>query len=420
MAVEVRGGTDLAGFWDGFLANYWEKQPMVLPDPPVTVRMDPDELFEGIARGVRNRGKKRAPGFRFWLDNGSLSADVGRFLPSPEDGSWDGYFGRLEDQIGDREWSLQVNRLHLIDYDLWASARTFLSGFFEARGDIPAGYVDFDLFAGKYRSTPIGIHVDYIANFMFTPVGRKLMLAWPHESGPHLPKLTLDYDSVRDEAIRLEGDAETLIYFPSDYFHVGESPDEPTVSTNIAIFDPNPAGLVNQTVLKAAAKRLERARQEAGPQADAVGEEAMAAGQRQAMEALREAAADPAVEEELADARLRHLTGSGFDVVAAPAEVDPPADGDVIQRSASFPILTHSGAELTVSANGHSARLPVSDDRLQGVLDALNRDEALTVAQLIERCSRSTPPGDDIPADDLTRALVYRLDSWRAIERVHS
>jgi hypothetical protein len=348
-----------------------------------------------------------------------VTADLRTFLPNQRDGTWEGYFARMEDQLDGRDYNLAINRLHLVSYELWARARDFLSGLYTATGSLSPGYADFDVFAGKYRSTPVGIHVDHAANFMFTPVGRKRMLAWEPEVAARLPKETMDYEAVRGDAHWLEGDADTLVYFPSEFFHVGESPDEATVSTNIALFfDPDPLGEVVAEAHRRASRRIGGA--PVAPQTFPPGESAPGVGDgyRDALAALRQVLAGDTLEETLADAALRRATAFGFEVVPRPDDdAEPFGDDALVQRSAPYPILARRGDTTVVSANGHSAKVPAHPG-LDGLLEALNAGQAVRVGDLVDRCRRAGEAGDGVPAGDVVHAVLYRLASWRAVHAV--
>ncbi|MGF6884630.1 hypothetical protein ABIA39_007190 [Nocardia sp. GAS34] len=220
------------------LRTRWGRRPLEVIESPLAVGVDESLIWKALVDGASNR--ERYPDFtlRVTLDNHPLAIDAeAAYLPVESDTGLDGYLKRIDDQSGSSPWSVAASGIHTVSSALWDRARDFANDVRHELGVQPLGHVDMDIFMGHYQSTSVGIHQDFAHNFSFTLRGPKYLLTWPSKMGNKIPKRTLNYDSIRESATVLHGVPGGMTYFPSDEFHIGESPTRPTVAVNFALFE---------------------------------------------------------------------------------------------------------------------------------------------------------------------------------------
>ncbi|MEP5570012.1 MAG: cupin domain-containing protein [Halioglobus sp.] len=100
---------------------------------------------------------------------------------------------------------------------------------FQRESEHQSQAVGADIFIGNYKATPFGVHKDNLHNFMFMSLGRRIMHFWPDREG----------EKSADESRKVSFEVEPgdLLYWPPEYWHVGESTGETAVSMNIDIWE---------------------------------------------------------------------------------------------------------------------------------------------------------------------------------------
>lgn len=196
---------------------------------------------------------ERGPSDRFWLARNPQPSSMADFVrldldlmgPQANDGGFDGFFARL----ADHSYGINIHRLGSV-----VPAFTKLAEDVEsAVADAPGPKVQVwrtDTFFGNYRATPFGIHRDPASVFSFTLHGTRTYYTWPPEAfSPDDP----DLGTIRPEVLaRHLPDAErfdvgpgSLVYWPSNRWHLVGSPGEPFVVAQVSAYF-KPAD-VNQT-----------------------------------------------------------------------------------------------------------------------------------------------------------------------------
>lgn len=221
---------------------------------------------EHVAKAVGDCGLRGAPGVRFYLGGESLSLSrrIVPFLPRVEDQGWESYAERIE-RVGEgRDWCLIINDPpHYTSLFETASTRFFYP-LVQAVG-VPLNQYSAELFAGRYASTPFEIHTDpNLESFYSVLVGGKRLWFWEPDhwtrKGFDFPPRFLEL-SDRDRELADVRDVERgdLLYWPADYWHVGETPNF-TVSLGVSLVRPRPeqAGArLRQLVLNALKRMVE-------------------------------------------------------------------------------------------------------------------------------------------------------------------
>jgi 50S ribosomal protein L16 3-hydroxylase len=415
-----------ADFWSRFYQENWETRGAVIERPFAAPLAAPAETFDWlVTAGDRFRAGDRRVSIEFCIEHAQQLADVGRYLPEHSDGSADGYAERVTKLVGGRKFGLVVDDFQAFDATLWLRVREFLRGLFEHTG-LPGETAKATIFLGNYDSTPFGLHRGRSGNFMYVVDGRKRMRTWPDAFFRGKEDLTnrLDYQHYNDDSIVLDADPGDVIYWPSDYWHIGESVDgQLSAAVSIALFMDHVASADLQSEARGmVAQRLAR-----NPPAkpfvvypSRIGESvgAIAEVVSRATAALREVSQDPGLDLRLHAAWLNHVTGSGFTTVPSPLPMDHLDDQAVVRGRPEYPIIwMHTDDEdLICSVNGHAFSLTASPSNV-ALLERLNRGDRHRVDRLVtDHSGPSEADGvqfETTPAD--VRALLEKLVSLRAI-----
>ena len=281
------------------------------------------------------------------------------------------------------------------------------------------------LFFGNYDKTPRGIHKDPVDIFLFVIEGRKKMYLWPEEffqEGDHDARLDSDFAVLRRDAIVLEGEPGDVIYWPSGYWHVGESVGGLSLSLSLALKPLQPSSEILDH-LKQYIEEFVHASLDEGhfPTTPEELEEsaAMIAGvTKLALKALQKATRDSDFAEAIQVSWLDRLTASGSDPVPPPLPLKALADEAFVQGAPEYPILWIPLADhhVACSANGHAFTVP-ADPKIIKLLERLNSGETLQVKTLIEEHTGVTQ-GVGVEFNTVPegiRTVLSKLYSLRAI-----
>ncbi len=413
-------------FWSSFHATHWERVGAVIEQPFATPLATPAELFDAMVEASdRFRAGDASVSLEFCIGHTRMLADVARYLPEHADGGSTGYMARITQLLGGARFGLVVEDAQAYDATLWLRLRDFLRGLYQHTG-LPGDAAKATVFLGNYDRTPFGLHRGSSANFMFVVEGAKRMRTWPDAYFRGKPDLThrLDYEAYNADAIVMDANPGDIIFWPSDYWHIGESVDGGFSSAvSVALFmEPRPtaavmaraAGLVGAHHAEAGRTRALDAfpgdMRGAVERVDAMVEDAVAS--------LEDVSADRALRHALRVGALNTLTGFGFTRPPRPREGLTLADDMVVSGSGDFPMLwvDADDDDLVVSANGHALQVAASPHVL-ALLERVNSGERLRVGSLVEAHSGTVRAGGvefETTRDDV-RALVAKLVSLRAL-----
>ena len=111
----------------------------------------------------------------------------------------------------------------------------FYSGLWDRVG-LPLSGAITTLFHGSYEHSPVGVHRDRFATFMFGLKGRKRMRFWDERPWTEPVSSVLDYERHLGTSFTAEVGPGDLLYWPANYYHVGESATgQPATSVNIGV-----------------------------------------------------------------------------------------------------------------------------------------------------------------------------------------
>ncbi len=409
-------------FWSSFRESHWEKVGAVLTQPFVMPIATPDESFACLVEASdRFRSGDRSVQLEFCIEHAMLLADVGRFLPEASDESAAGYAARVTPLIDGRRFGLVVEDVHAYDATLWLRLREFLRGLFEHTG-LPGDACKATVFLGNYDRTPFGLHRGSSANFMFVVDGVKRMRTWPDAFFGGKEDLThrLDYARFNDDSIVMDAQPGDIIFWPSDYWHIGESVDGGMSSAvSVALFmTPRPA----EDVAKRAAGFVHAHLSDDAPSANLATREApvkrITREAARALTALAAAARDERLERALRVNLLNKLTAFGFERPPRPLATAALSDDHVVRADPAYPVLWMPDVddEVLVSACGHAFNVAASPHVL-GLIAALNTGAPSRVGDLMTRHSGTADAGDVSfeTSPESVRALLEKLVRLRAI-----
>jgi 50S ribosomal protein L16 3-hydroxylase len=412
-----------AHFWAGFRRTHWEAKGTVLRQPFATPIASPGEVFRCLVKaGERYRPRSHDADVEFCLEGAALLADVGKHLPRAGDRTAAAYGRRVTGLLEGQRFGLVVSELQQYGAPLWFRLRDFVRGLVAAVGT-PAT-AKATLFLGNYRNTPFGVHRGQSSNFMFVIEGRKRILGWPdaymrrHKADP---TYTLDYRRYRKDAVVLEGTPGDILYFPSDYWHIGEDVGGLSMAVSLMLFmEARPAEHVLPHVEERLATRLGAGTSRPGRSArrgTLRPVPGVSSYVESALTALRAMGRDTALRRMLTAAGLNHATGSGFTAVPPPLVARTLAETAVVRGHPEYPIRWLSGGtgEILCSANGHAFTI-AAHPKIPALIERLNGGEPYRVGDLVREYAGAAGKGSGraLPRIEV-RTLLSKLASLRAL-----
>ena len=415
--------------WAHLVEHHWEQKPLLIKQPFAGPLATAAELFQALVKaGDQFRAGDRSVTLRFYIEHALLQAEIGKHAPQSSDLSLKGYAQRLAPNLAGRGFALVLNDLQVYDARLWLRLREFLRGLYEFIG-LPADTVAADVWLGNYDKTPAGVHQDRASNFMFVIEGHRRMHLWPDEFFREMKPTdyALDYEPYLDEAITLEGEPGDLAYWPSSYWHIGESVGGLSVTLNLALylkFRPSVDVLSHATRMVREhlgpldqAQTYPFARERFQENAGTLPEQI-----ELATKVLRQVSRDARLVQAIRESWLNRITGSGFTELPPASPWRSLDDAQVVRGCADYPILWLPAAddEIICSANGHSFTIAAHPKILQ-LIERLNTGEACRVKSLIAEHAGSIRVDDTefVAEAEEIRALLEKLYTWHAITDGH-
>ena len=394
-------------FWPDFAARYYGHEPVQTSKDQADLDISTEEMFRLLLRASAARESgPAAPGIRFHIGQRQVIADLADYLPVAADGSLDGYFARLERDLGGEPYLLVVERAQVSSRPVWQAVARFLSGLYAATGALP-GSVDVEVFVGRYPHTIPGIHRERSSVFVSMVQGAKDILVWPPDQAG-LPLGSACYQDAVASARRLRCAPGRLVYWPAMHWHVGESPAQATAGLHIAVLDEPPTVrdlLADTSELDAAV----------GPPAipgwstAEPHDLALPPGLDAALQSVVAAYSDPRVlRDKLIAGWLRRRTALGLSAVPPGRRVSLRAD-DVLIRDGVHPIVLarRDSATSWLAADGRVGYARSVPSLLQ-LVDWLNCGEPVSVAVALEL---AVAPLDR----KVLMQVLTLLASWRAL-----
>ncbi len=166
------------------------------------------------------------------VDTSSAQRDL---LPHVRDVSFEGYNRRMTSKHRIADYSLVIADWHQFSRELWERIVRCAAPICERVG-VSASRMDTQVFLGTYKRTPFGVHVDPTSAFHFPLIGEKRMRFWPAAYAEDTPSLdhAQEYSAHLAHSISAVARPGQAIYWPSNYWHVGESEGDFSVTWRFA------------------------------------------------------------------------------------------------------------------------------------------------------------------------------------------
>jgi len=380
-------------FWTNFAASYWEKRPRVLRSGLSGPLLTPGETFQALIGASDHYRAGSGTSIDFYIEYAKLIADVGAHLPDSNDRSLEEYAARISRQIGRRRFGLVVEDIHIYHPTLWLKLRDFLRPLYEMIG-IPGDSATSSIFLGNYEKTPFGLHVGDAGTFKFVLQGRKRMRVWPGEcfSGKKHLAFTRNYEQFLKGSSVLEGEPGNLLYWPSSYWHIGESiAGDVVMSLSVPIFFAGRPSSDLEPIEKWMDQKLSASNHgNLYPLATRALQKSVSkltASTGRMARTLGEASRDVEILRTLQVRSLNRITAFGFNRVPPPLPPEPLEDHENVSSNSNYPLLwIEAGDELICSASGHSFSI-TAHPKILRLLRLLNEGRVSLIKDLIAKYS---------------------------------
>ena len=320
-----------------------------------------------------------------------------------------------------------VSSFHTFDAAVWSRERAFFAGLWDVVG-LPLTGAITTLFHGTYEHSPVGVHKDRFATFMFGLRGRKRMRFWPRRPWDEPVSTKVDYAGHRGESFTADVGPGDLLYWPAAYYHVGESATAaPATSVNVGVprdehhvgyeletllADLDPNRLTGRSSLDDLLPLHDVPVTAPGPGVDGLLSPTLPEGLTAPVETLHAFAQPDRMARRVTAVSLRRWTAGGFEPVPAAAPPRSLAGSDLLRTDHHARIFwaTDSDGGTLFAANGHHARTPLEHRHLYQLTQALTATGPVAVAVLLGAVS----PGVQ---RDAACALLQQLESFGALHR---
>lgn len=373
--------------WKHFAGNYWNRRPVLykaVAEPP----FDVGEVFAATANACAPVPSGTMPsGVQLTVEREQQRVPGG-LLPAAFDRDFDGYQDRVTAALDGRRYALTINAFHSHEWRLWHRERRFYRRLWDHVG-IPSTSAITTMFHGTYEHSPVGVHKDRFATFMFGLKGDKRMRFWSRKPWTDDVSSVVDYAEYLPSSFVVEVEPGDLLYWPSTYFHVGESGGgAPATSVNVgvphdehrAVYDTQKFFVdldrdvfTNVTPISAALPTVPVELEATGPDADGLLPDAVPEPLRYAAEVLRQSLDDQRLDERIARASLTCVSAEGLEPPPSPRPRRALADDDVVHAEPEVNVTWTDRDKhgRMVSVNGHTLTTTMEPTRLRGLLRAL-------------------------------------------------
>jgi hypothetical protein len=364
--------------WCDFVEQYWEKEPGAFRDVDTGFR-DERAIFDGIlcaAEELRAGSIRDHRDVSFHLAN-SVVVDPGPYLPRDSE-SLESYLTRLDASVAGRPFTLLINNFQEFSHSLCVRLRLFARHLLEHVRLLPAGTVSSHLMLARYAVSPFAVHKDPNSVFTFMIRGRKTLRVWPFEAFAdrtrdpfarhrQLNLYDFDYRPFQASGTPLIGEPGDVLYWPSTYWHVGESTGEAVhISLHLTLdLHSEPRGEALDLLHRVVEASLTDADWHSGYPVQSFHDSGLLRPPTQLMAAvgaLAQATQDT-IEDSVTALWLSRMSAQGFWTLAKRAAPITPAAVEatrtVLQADPVFPVYwTVSGGSVTLAAHGQVIRFP--------------------------------------------------------------
>lgn len=208
------------------------------------------QILIGIEEAVRaaavHFGSNSPLALGMWRDGRAELYDYPKFLIDQQHNSLRCYIEDMCSKANFGEFCFSQFNLQRHSHKVyeWAILRLEELGVIDQLSDVDE--VDVDVFLGRYKTTPRGIHRDSADTYMHILTGRKRLFFWSPEQisdqlpfdGPTGQETLLGYDlvSLQQSAVCIEAGPGDVIFWPAEYWHLCDN-HKPTdcIALNIGL-----------------------------------------------------------------------------------------------------------------------------------------------------------------------------------------
>lgn len=361
--VTASDDVELGGsVWERFAADYWEKGATTLQNVVPGPVVDSQTLFQALITATRQyRLGVSSVRYSLWINAQEIKSLLD-WLPREQDGSLEGFDRRLQQQLNGGEITILLADPHLYHETIWRRTRILLRGLYRTVG-MPCGGVDTGIFLGRYRRTPFGVHRGQMSVLTLPVHGEKHFRLWQRGYGDAHVDIqdSLAYSNHVAASFELTAGRRDILYWPADYWHIGEGSGDFTAALNIGLWWDRPP---LSRVLMEMSRQLTEASDAVIDQATLSYSEArsgslskyVASELSDALSLTRRVVSSDLIDAELKREALRWLSADGFRDVPEPLTRGAMSweAGTVLEPSPGSRILLgDDGPEsLIVAANG--------------------------------------------------------------------
>ena len=435
---------------DEFAASLWERRVVRFRAGAVPAFTDGEVFAAALAAARVQERRSYPPEARppVQFTRGRLQQlALGPWAPRRADRSIAGYESRMRRSLGAEKYALVVADLHAHSFSLWAREQAFLAELWRRLG-LPISGAITTLFHGNYEHTPVGVHRDRFGTFLCLLRGHKRMRFWADKPWTEPVSSKLDYRAHLRTSFAVELAPGEALYWPSRYYHVGESVDaHPATSVNVGIpvaqhhtsyyLDDLALGAVDEHDLPEQARAATRLRARAASPlvqralAQAVLPARLPPPLTEAIAAYASLGEPAAARRHLRATWLRRVSATGLEPAPAAAPPRPLPPTARVRRDPRFALYWtragERGSPLLCCGNGHVVELadsPASVALLRLLAGPKGLEEHQVRALLrrfpLARGPRAAPRPDDAPLPATSagaRALLETLLSFRVLRR---
>jgi hypothetical protein len=195
--------------------------------------MTPDKLFNALVklRHLRqtNKAVHRATSYSGLGIDGTAVNRWERDLPSRVHAGFDAYASSLLDKYGADEFFLLINNFQCVVPALFNACRSELLKLLAVsdlseRNEIArvASPVTLTVVISNCLRSPTGVHIDPNHAFLRPVLGEKRMRFWPRQEIRKRNVGSRNIESLKDSSLLVKGGKDTIIYWPSDWWHIAD------------------------------------------------------------------------------------------------------------------------------------------------------------------------------------------------------
>lgn len=217
-----------------FLDEGWGAAPTKLAAGKLpSLALPPDKLFNALVklRHLRQTDKtlRRATAYSGLGIDGVPVSRWDQDLPTRVNAGFDAYASSLLAKYGASEFFLLINNFQRMVPSLFNASCSELRKLLavsdlQERGEIAPvkSPVTLGIVVSNCVRSPTGVHMDPNHAFLRPVLGKKRIRFWPKSAIRKRDVGSQDIKSLKDGSLTIEGGEDSIIYWPSDWWHIAD------------------------------------------------------------------------------------------------------------------------------------------------------------------------------------------------------